>query len=65
MRDGIDGLHAANEPRAVADAILTLLADPTRATAMGLAGRARMRERFTWPAIAAQTEAVYEAARLA
>ncbi len=65
VRDGIDGLHAANEPRAVADAILTLLADPTRATAMGLAGRARMRERFTWPAIAAQTEAVYEAARLA
>ncbi len=65
VRDGIDGLHAANEPQAVADAILALLADPARATAMGLAGRARMRERFTWPAIAAQTEAAYEAARLA
>jgi len=65
VRDGIDGLHAANEPRAIAGAILALLADPVRATAMGLAGRARMRERFTWPAIAAQTEAVYEAARLA
>ena len=65
VRDGIDGLHAANEPRAVADAILALLADPARATAMGLSGRARMRERFTWPVIAAKTEAVYESARLA
>ena len=65
VRDGIDGLHAGNEPHAVAAAILALLADPARATAMGAAGRARMRERFTWPVIAAQTEAVYEAARLA
>ena len=65
VREGIDGLHAANEARAVADAILALLADPARATAMGLAGRTRMRERFTWPAIAAKTEAAYEAARLA
>jgi glycosyltransferase involved in cell wall biosynthesis len=65
VRDGVDGLHAANEPRAVADAILALLADPARATAMGVSGRARMQERFTWPVIAAKTEAVYEAARLA
>ena len=33
VREGIDGLHAANEPRAIADAILLLLADPARATA--------------------------------
>jgi glycosyltransferase involved in cell wall biosynthesis len=65
VREGIDGLHAANTPRAVADAILTLLADPERATAMGAAGRARVAERFTWPAIAAKTEAAYRAARLA
>jgi len=65
VRDRIDGLHAANEPRAVADAVLALLDDPARATAMGLSGRARMQERFTWPVIAARTEAVYEAARLA
>ena len=63
VRDGIDGLHAANEPRAIADAILTLLADPVRANAMGAAGRARVHERFTWPAIAALTEAAYNAAR--
>ena len=63
VREGIDGLHAANEPRAIADAILTLLADPARAIAMGAAGRARVSERFTWPIIAALTEAAYGAAR--
>jgi glycosyltransferase involved in cell wall biosynthesis len=65
VREGVDGLHAANAPRAVADAILALLADPARALAMGAAGRARVRERFTWTAIAERTEAAYQAARLA
>ena len=64
-KSGIDGLHAANAPRPVADAILTLLADPARAAAMGASGRARVAERFTWPEIAAKTEAAYEIARLA
>ena len=63
VREGIDGLHAKNEPHAIADAILAVLGDPARATAMGAAGRARARERFTWPAIAALTEAAYRAAR--
>ena len=63
VRDGIDGLHAANKPRAIADAILALLSDPQRARAMGAAGRARVTERFTWPVIATLTEAAYEAAR--
>jgi glycosyltransferase involved in cell wall biosynthesis len=65
VRDGIDGLHAANAPRPIADAILALLADPARAATMGASGRARVAERFTWPAIAAMTEAAYEMARLA
>ena len=65
VREGIDGVHAANDPRAVAEAILGLLADPARAASMGAAGRERLRERFTWPAIAALTEAAYRAARLA
>ena len=62
VREGIDGLHAANDPVPVADAILSLLADPARAAAMGAAGRERVRERFTWPAVAARTEAAYRAA---
>jgi glycosyltransferase involved in cell wall biosynthesis len=65
VRAGIDGLHSANAPRAIADAILALLADPARARAMGAAGRARVSERFTWPVIARLTEAAYDAARLA
>ena len=35
------------------------------ALAMGAAGQARVRERFTWTAIAERTEAAYQAARLA
>ena len=65
VREGIDGVHAANEPRALAAAILGLLNDPQRAAALGAAGKERANERFTWPAIAALTEAAYEAARLA
>lgn len=61
VRDGIDGLHAGNDPQAIAAAVLTLLADPIRATAMGIAGRERVRERFSWPSIAERTEAVYRA----
>lgn len=63
VREGIDGLHAANEPRAVAAAILTLLRDPALGAALGASGRRRVAERFTWPAVAARTEAVYRAAR--
>ena len=65
VREGIDGVHAANAPRPIADAILALLADPVWASAMGASGRARVSERFTWPVIAAKTEAAYEIARLA
>lgn len=63
VRDRIDGLHAANEPRAIADAILTLLADPARAVAMGAAGRERVRDRFSWTRIAERTEAAYRTTR--
>ena len=62
VREGIDGLHAANEPRAVARSILALLADPARASAMGAEGRERVRERFSWRAIAALTDAAYRSA---
>ncbi|MGH2499876.1 MAG: glycosyltransferase family 4 protein, partial [Candidatus Limnocylindria bacterium] len=35
VREGIDGLHVRNAPRAVAEAIVALLADPERARRMG------------------------------
>lgn len=63
VREGIDGLHAANEPRAIARAILRILNDPESARRMGEAGRARLLERWTWPAIADRTERAYSDAR--
>ena len=61
-RDGIDGIHARNEPRAVADAILRLLSDGAAARRMGGSGHARLVERFTWDRIAERTEQVYASA---
>ena len=61
VRDGIDGLHAANEPGAIARAILELLADPERARRMGASGRERA-ARWTWAKVAERTEAAYAAA---
>ena len=67
--DGETGLlvpYDAAEPRAFehafADAVNTIAADPQRARAMGVAGRARAVSDFGWDAIADQTIAVYEAA---
>ena len=62
VREGIDGLHARNEPRTLARAILALLADPERSRAMGEAGRQRVAERWTWPAVAERTEDAYRSA---
>jgi glycosyltransferase involved in cell wall biosynthesis len=62
VREGIDGLHVRNEPRAIADAILALLRDPDRARRMGAAGRERASREFPWPAVAKRTEAAYLAA---
>ncbi|MCW2540501.1 MAG: glycogen synthase [Frankiales bacterium] len=44
----------------LAEAVNTLLADPARATAMGLAGRARAVTEYGWTTIAARTVALYE-----
>ena len=62
VREGVDGLHARNEPRDIARAILALLADPALARRMGGSGHARVAERWTWPAIAERTERAYASA---
>ncbi|HET8569692.1 MAG TPA: glycosyltransferase family 4 protein [Candidatus Limnocylindria bacterium] len=62
VREGIDGLHARNDPRDVARAILALLGDPVRRDAMASAGRARVMERWTWEAVAGRTEEAYASA---
>lgn len=61
---GTDGTCALlvppNNPIALADAIEHLLDDPQRRAELGLAGRARVLERFTWAVMAEQTAAIYE-----
>ncbi|HXM57865.1 MAG TPA: glycogen synthase [Candidatus Dormibacteraeota bacterium] len=49
--------------RALADRLEAVLADPTAAARLGAAGRARVLERFTWPAIADQTVRLYRSLR--
>ncbi len=68
VREGVDGLHARNEPRSIAAAILALLRDPDRARRMGESGRERVLRDFTWAAVAKRTrrptESAVTAARL-
>jgi starch synthase len=52
--DGEAGLGAA-----LASRVNELLADPALARAMGEAGRRRVRDHFTWEAVAAQTLSLY------
>jgi glycosyltransferase involved in cell wall biosynthesis len=53
------------DPAALASALRALLADPDRRAAMGRASLDRARQWYSWPRIAAQTEAVYEQMRAA
>jgi starch synthase len=48
---------------ALAEAVQGLLDDPSRAAAMGAAGRRRVEEQFTWRSVAARTAALYERLR--
>ncbi len=60
VADGETGLLVPpGEPAPLAEALNALLLDPDRARAMGQAGRKRAVAEFGWPAIAAQTAALY------
>ena len=57
---GGTGIHVPpRDPQAIADAVGALLADPELLTELGAAGVARVRSRYTWPKVAADTERVY------
>ena len=60
--DGLAALHVPpGDAEALALAIARVLDDVRLATRLGLAGRARVLERFTWRAVAEQTVAWYRA----
>ena len=60
--DGVTGLHVPpRQPRAIAKAIRTLLADPETRARMGAAGVERARARYGWDELAATTEDCYRA----
>jgi glycosyltransferase involved in cell wall biosynthesis len=54
------GLHVPpRDPRALADAVARLLADPALARRLGEAGLRRARARYSWDRVATQTAEVY------
>jgi L-malate glycosyltransferase len=60
VKDGVSGFIVPTEdPVALSAAILRLLADPNRATAMGIAGKALAAEQFTTDAMMKRIVAVY------
>lgn len=60
---GDAGLCVRQDPRSIADAIVSLLDDPKRAHELGERGFARVTTQFSWEAVAARVERVYEGAR--
>ncbi len=59
--DGLTGLTVPDgDDRAMADAILALLAAPARALKMGRAGREEVRLHFSWDRAAQEVEEVYD-----
>jgi glycosyltransferase involved in cell wall biosynthesis len=63
VADGETGLLVpADDARALADAVVGLLRDPSRAGAMGAAGFARARAEFTVARMASRTASVYSSA---
>jgi alpha-maltose-1-phosphate synthase len=62
VADGRTGLLVPpNDPVRLGEALSALTADPARAAAMGMLGRQRAVEKFSWASIAAQTAALYAA----
>jgi glycosyltransferase involved in cell wall biosynthesis len=60
ISDGQDGLLVRPQAAAIAEGLSQLLEHPALATEMGRRGREKVEARFSWPRLAALTEAVYE-----
>jgi glycosyltransferase involved in cell wall biosynthesis len=65
VEDGVTGyVVPKGDAEAIAAALRKLLDDPDRAHEMGVAGRKRSLERFSWELTAEKIEAVYESLEL-
>ena len=60
VEDKSCGLLTANDPRAIADAILGLLGDPDLARRLAVEGRRRVEERFSVERMVKETVRIYE-----
>lgn len=59
IETGRDGLIAARDPAAIAEALVYLIERPDLRVEMGRRGKRKVEARYTWPRLAEQTEAVY------
>ena len=59
VEDGCTGMLVEDEPAALARGIAAILDDAGRGRALGMAGRASVRERFGWDSIVDRLDAVY------
>jgi glycosyltransferase involved in cell wall biosynthesis len=60
ISEGVDGFLVDQHPEEIADRILLLLANPAQAQVMGLAGRQKVQQRYTWERLAALTGQAYQ-----
>ena len=56
----INGYLVKQEPMEIANVIIQLLENPSQAQQIGKAGQQKLTQKFTWPIIAAKTEAIYQ-----
>ncbi|HVP22227.1 MAG TPA: glycosyltransferase family 4 protein, partial [Anaerolineaceae bacterium] len=61
VQDGENGIITSQEPAQIAEDIIQLLSNPGDAFRMGEAGKKKVEQNFSWPAIAQKIEDVYRA----
>jgi glycosyltransferase involved in cell wall biosynthesis len=60
VTDERDGYLVAQQPKAIAERLVTLLGDPHSAARMGALGRQKVEQLYTWDGLARATTNVYE-----
>jgi glycosyltransferase involved in cell wall biosynthesis len=60
IEDGVDGFTVQQQPDVIAERLTRLLDDPALAADMGCRGQEKVKERYSWSAIAGAHTAIYE-----